>query len=503
MGNPNALDETIQLELSTAHLPFTLAPGAVVAGYVVEERAAKGGFATVYRARSQATGETVALKLLHPEHATSGPLVRRFHQEADALNRIAHPSIVQVFAVGTIGSGQPFFIMEWIDGHTLEQELAERGPFSVDELVGVLDPLCAALAVAHAAGVIHRDLKPSNVMVIPRGDWFDVKLVDFGIAKLLEHGSPGDAKGLTTTGVHLGTPSFMAPEQLLGQAMDARTDIYALGVISYYLLTGQRPFVGRSASEYQELHLSAAPPRVSDRVPVPPAIDAVVQRCLAKAREDRYPSVHHFLDDLRRADAGAALMGPPSRRGMPASPPSESSSATQAVGIYVEVSFDGAEDELDDATITAIDDLLARAQTKLGAAGLEIAFTAGTSFCAIREAGGTEESAAEKRAATITLALDLHERLTAGEGRPARVRVAVMVHAASVVRRRAEGQRAHVEGELLHLSRWTVGKPRDGVVATDESLAGLEGRFELAPVTEVPGRRRVLGARPGRGTPKE
>src|SRR5688572_17887910 len=224
-----------------------LSPGITVAGYVVETMSARGGFATVYRARAAATGEIVALKLLHPELSTSSTLVRRFRQEAEALNLIAHRNIVKIFEVGEFTPGRPFLAMEWIHGHTLEAELRRRGTFSADEVLGIMEDLCAGLAAAHDAGVVHRDLKASNVMIVPRGHWFDLKIVDLGIAKLVDNEASGAKQGLTTTGTVIGTPHCMAPEQVLGQQVDQRTDIYALGVLTYFLLTGRYPFQARTA----------------------------------------------------------------------------------------------------------------------------------------------------------------------------------------------------------------------------------------------------------------
>jgi serine/threonine-protein kinase len=278
--------------------PAELTSGARAGSYVLGDASARGGFAVVYRAQHHETGQSAAVKVLRSDLATSRQMFERFRREAMTIQLIGHPNIVQMFELGE-EEGHPFLAMEWLDGHNVEETLAEHGPFSVAEAVALLSELGAALSAAHALGVVHRDVKAQNVMLVPAGGGYTVKLLDFGIAKLLEP-APG-AEGITSSSVILGTPLTMAPEQILGQPVDERTDIYALGLLAFQLVTGRLPYSGSSSVEVEEMHLTAPPPRASDLAPVPAAFDALIRRCLAKKSQDRYPNVEAFVRDLRAA----------------------------------------------------------------------------------------------------------------------------------------------------------------------------------------------------------
>jgi serine/threonine protein kinase len=276
-----------------------LAAGAIVGSYRVEQLTGRGGFATVYRARHVTLARRVALKVLHRELATTGDMLQRFLGEAHAVNRIRHPSIVEIHDVGTLRDGRPFLVMEWLEGRALAAELTARGALSALDTLAVMEDLLPALAATHDAGVIHLDVTAGNVIAVARGSGFAVKLVDFGIAKLVDHdprGAPSD--------VRLGTPSHMAPEQIRGDAVDARTDIYGAGVLLFQLLTNQLPFVAGSAAALTDLHLAAIAPRVSRYVASTAALDAVVARCLAKSPTQRWPSARALLGGLRAAVVG-------------------------------------------------------------------------------------------------------------------------------------------------------------------------------------------------------
>lgn len=278
-----------------------LGPGAQVGNYVVEALRSRGGFATIYQARHLSLRRLAALKVLHRQLVTSRTILERFHHEAQTANLIRHPHIVDIYELGQLDDGRPYFVMEWLPGRNLEEELAARGRFSPAEALAVLEDVGDALCAAHRVGVVHRDVKAGNIIAVPAGDWFLLKLVDFGIAKLLDTAS-GQAS-ISSSGARLGTPWNMSPEQILGQRIDARTDIYALGVLLHQMLTGQLPFRAASASEVEELHLNAKPPAVSASVPVSPDLDGVVARCLEKQPANRYPSVAALLAALRRAAA--------------------------------------------------------------------------------------------------------------------------------------------------------------------------------------------------------
>ncbi|MFP2912764.1 serine/threonine-protein kinase, partial [Pyxidicoccus sp. 3LFB2] len=242
-----------------------LGAGALVGQWVVAHVHYRGPASTLYRAKDTRTGVSAALKVLHPQAALGPTALRRFRREAATLQRLSHPHIVEVLGHGELPDGRAFIAMEWLEGRDLAAELAARGPLSPDEALEVLEQVGAALRAAHGAGVVHRDLKAQNVVRLSgRGEALLVKLVDFGVAKGLTPDSPG-ASTLTHTGVALGTPLSMAPEQIRGEPPDARTDLYAVGVLLFQLVTGQPPFQGTTRHEVEEQHLHAPPPRPTER----------------------------------------------------------------------------------------------------------------------------------------------------------------------------------------------------------------------------------------------
>jgi serine/threonine-protein kinase len=276
------------------------APGSRIGDYVVERLIAHGGCGHVYAAEHTVLGRRAALKVLRRDLATAQDAVTRFVREARAVNAIRHPNIVDIYEFGRLPDGRPYHVMELLEGDELEAVLRDQGPFSPKKALEVLRPVCSAVDAAHAMGVIHRDLKASNVVLGVRNGQPLVKLLDFGIAKLIDR----SAIGVTTStpiGQHIGTPYAMAPEQIRGTAVDARTDVYALGVLLFQLLTGRVPFPGDDNSEIERMHLQEEPPKPSRYVDVPPAVDAVVLRCMEKAPERRYPSAREFLAALEAA----------------------------------------------------------------------------------------------------------------------------------------------------------------------------------------------------------
>ena len=235
--------------------------------------------------------------MLHPTLADDPAMVARFIQEAQAVNRIRHPNIVDVIDVGHV-AGQPYLVMELLDERNLEQRLAADGRLTLAECLAILTPLRQALAAAHAAGIVHRDVKARNVGFTADAT-AALKLLDFGIAKLL---APPDDRGATAT-MRVGTPHCVAPEQIRGDGFDARTDVYALGVLLFHLATGVYPFDADDSTEVERMHLDAPPPRPSALVPGLAAIDALVAAAMAKARDARPPSAAAFLAALTTAIA--------------------------------------------------------------------------------------------------------------------------------------------------------------------------------------------------------
>lgn len=259
-------------------------PGSVLASYEIVDEIGRGGLGVVYRGRHVHLGRDVALKVLHPYWTTSPEFVKRFREEGRLMAILNHPNILQVYDAGQ--SGPVFFLaMAFLEGQTLEALITD--PIPQEAALHVARQLCHALSYAHAQGVVHRDVKPANIMVSPRGV---VTLMDFGVARLR------DAPGLTMPGVRIGTPFYMAPEQILGKKADGRADLYALGVVLHQLLAGRLPFAGPSTEEVYEGHLQHEPGPLGDQVPK--WLDRVLRRALAKSPADRFPDADTLLAAL-------------------------------------------------------------------------------------------------------------------------------------------------------------------------------------------------------------
>ncbi len=481
------LDATIPMSGATLRsLPrhpsapiLRIEPGARVGDYIVEELRSRGGFGTVYRASHVRSRAQVALKVLHSDLAVAPDMVRRFECEATTLNRIRHPNIVRVFDVGTLDDGRPFFAMEWLDGHTLSDAIRRNGPFDLPEMQPIVEDLCGALAAAHEVGIIHRDLKASNVMVVPTGDWFTVKLFDFGIAKLLNP-DEGDS-GLTSTGNRLGTPHHMAPEQILGGQVDRRTDVYALGVLMHQLLTGQFPFDGENPIEIEEMHLRTPPPRVSELAPVSSELDDLVFRCLAKRREDRYDNVTQVIADVR---AAAGTTGEHVAHWAQELRPSLRLRATKvpAIGIHVDVRLTCDEDDADDDLLDRLDDLLYEIRAELRSHGLDIAEENANALLAVSPLPAKATAADGLRRQAVERALSMSFRVAAETD--SRIAVAFAVHVAPALVIGSEGRREYIGGELMHLSRWIPMDHHRGVVASDAALDDIASAFATEPTDD-------------------
>ena len=263
----------------------------------------------VYRGEHIELGRDVAIKFLHEWAATEPSFVKRFEVEARAMARLQHPNVAQVIDVGVV-SGAPFVVMELVAGQTL-YDLLDGGPVSPPRAIELARQVLAALAHAHGHGVIHRDIKPANLIVASSEFGDQVKVLDFGLAKIA-----AGATGLTGA-FAVGTPSYMPPEQGLGGEIDARTDLYAVGVLLFELLTGAPPFVRDDPAEVIAAHRSTPPPRLAERMPgrvCSPELEAVVARALAKAPADRYPSAGEFaraVTAVPEATARVGAMTPP------------------------------------------------------------------------------------------------------------------------------------------------------------------------------------------------
>jgi eukaryotic-like serine/threonine-protein kinase len=260
-------------------------PGTMVGEYRVDRKLGSGTFGDVYAGEQPLIGKKVAVKVLHRRFASSSSVVSRFVAEARAVNRIRHRNIIDIFSFGMLADDQPYFVMELLDGVTLGELLDRRRRVGVAEALPILRGIAEGLDAAHEAGITHRDLKPDNIFLASQKDGtYFPKLLDFGVAKLFAD----DAAHKTATGAAIGTPSYMAPEQCRGKAVDHRADIYALGVVIHEVLTGSRLFHADSAMDVLFKHVSEAPPRMSSVAPdLPRELDAPVLAMLAKSPADR------------------------------------------------------------------------------------------------------------------------------------------------------------------------------------------------------------------------
>jgi len=264
-----------------------------------------GGMARVYEGHDRVLDRRVAIKVLNAGLAADAEFVARFQREARAAARLAHPGVVAVYDTGD-HEGTRFIVMEYVEGRTLADVLAE-GPLAPARAAEVGREVLAALGAAHDRGLVHRDVKPANIMVTPEGA---LKVMDFGIARAAEEGTR-----LTTAASVIGTPSYMAPEQVEARPVDARTDLYALGAVLYECLVGAPPFEGTSAITVAARHVNDAPEPPRRRRPeIPPRLEAVVLRALAKDPADRWPTAAAFRAALEGAvepvaDGAAAAGG--------------------------------------------------------------------------------------------------------------------------------------------------------------------------------------------------
>ncbi len=271
---------------------------------------ARGGMGKVYRAEQAPLGRVCAIKVLNPNYAGEHDpeFHKRFFLEASIASKLTHPNTVTIFDYGRTDDDIYYMAMEYLEGHTLHRAIREAGSFPEERCAHIARQICRALREAHSLGVIHRDLKPANIFLVEHGDETDfVKVLDFGLVKDVSEGKP--AEELTQTGLFMGSPKYMAPEQIRGDKVDARTDIYSLGIIMYEMLTGKVPFDRPNSVNILMAHVNEEPPPVRVMNPnVNPSgsFEETIMRCMAKDPDTRFRSMDEVLAALKRV-GGAAM----------------------------------------------------------------------------------------------------------------------------------------------------------------------------------------------------
>jgi len=281
--------------------------GKIIDGrYEIQMRIGEGGMGVVYKARQTPLDRVIALKMLNSQMATDPNWVQRFYNEAKACSRLQHPNTIRMFDFGQTPDGRLFMTMEFLDGVSLREALS-KGPLAPHRVVKILIQCCASLAEAHSIGIIHRDIKPDNVFLLNMAGSPDfVKLLDFSVAKLLE----GD-RLKTQAGVVFGTPQYMSPEQGRGMPLDARSDLYALGILAFEMLTGNVPFHDENPMTVIQMHLQAQVPPLPQSIPY--SVQQIVRRALEKEPNRRYQSsgemMQHCQQVFSEVSGGGASIG--------------------------------------------------------------------------------------------------------------------------------------------------------------------------------------------------
>jgi serine/threonine protein kinase len=301
-------------QVNNAPSPSTLPPpkqvrqltGKTIGGkYLVRAVLGEGGMGTVFEAENLAIGRSVAVKVLHPTQARKKVAVKRFHQEARAAGAIGHPNICEVYDLGTLDDGSPYLVMEKLVGETLADRIASEGGLPFDDVIDVVTQVLSGLVAAHEKGIVHRDIKPENIFLTRRVGCPPVaKLLDFGVSKMISPVLSGEREedlDLTRTGMVMGTPFYMSPEQARGDRnLDARVDLWACGVILYEAITGRRPFTAANYNALLLQILTTSPrPARELRPALPQGFDEVIDRSMARSREDRFQSAAEFQRELQ------------------------------------------------------------------------------------------------------------------------------------------------------------------------------------------------------------
>lgn len=448
-------------------------PGDQIQDYTILAQIALGGFGTVWRAQHRHHGALAAIKILHGYLISSDVLVKRFEREARAIALMRHPNIVELLDAGRLEDGRPYLIMELLEGQDLGAHITRRGTLLARESLAILEQLGAALEAAHVNGIVHRDLKASNVFLSERDGGLRVVLFDFGIAKLLGR----DSANLTRSSSLVGSPACMSPEQILGQEVDPRTDVYALGSLTYQMLVGHPPFSGASPTAILTMHLDDYPPYPSLHGDVSPAFDPVIMKAMSKEPERRYQNVSTFVEAFRAAVEQTNEAPPTARVETGVQAPT-----VPALVLYIDV---GAEPQaLEDPEDPLLDDMesiIPRAAESLEDRGYLVAYERGTSALFVRVFTAERLREPEIRRAEVLAAAQLFEELQGRPQRDADVRLRMYLHTGDVV---VDGD--DVESLLpLDATDWTPALYKSGVFAADDVLSDLDLSGDSAPAALI------------------
>jgi len=432
--------------------PDDMLPGSPIGEYVVEKTIAAGGGGIVFQARHKSRGNQVAIKVLRAEVASSAEGLVRFQREVRVVNMIRHPAILDIYEFGQLRDGRPFFVMDLLEGCDLKQLIAQRGRLPLNEVVEIIDQICSALTVAHGAGVVHRDLKAGNIHAKVVDGHYEIKLLDFGIAKLLSN-EPGN--NLTQRGTFLGTASAMAPEQIRGLDIDQRTDVYALGILMYHMLTGRYPFRAKTRQEVERMNLMTPAPRPSDAAPVPTAVDEVVVKCMSKRADGRFPTAAAAAEAFR-----AAVQPAPAAAG---------AGPKRAVAVHVDLGADRDLESADDEVLEDIAEALDVAEQRLRDASFVVSLHTSTTLLAARLLPDDPGAAREDRKRALDQAVALAQLLSQ---RGAEGPVDVCLHVDTALVRGNAGS-PQIAGPVVEFSSWPAAAQWHGIRATAASTSDL------------------------------
>ena len=310
-GIEEVLTTTFNKERRLPYEP-TNQPERIGDRYKIEALIGVGGMGAVYRGRHETMGKTLAIKVLHEDAVANKKAVLRFDQEARAASTLAHPHLVSVYDYGVTDDGAPYLVMDYLDGISLGTIIRDEGRLEPTRALTIFIQIAEAIGHAHKKGVIHRDLKPSNVIITKTDREEDfVKIVDFGIAKLMTATGGAEENSLTQTGEIFGSPLYMSPEQCTGQKLDQRSDIYSLGCLMYETLSGRPPLQGANPVQTIMMHVQDDAPPLTGTLPtnveLPPGLASVVMRCLLKSADERYQSADALISDLEKVRDGGKL----------------------------------------------------------------------------------------------------------------------------------------------------------------------------------------------------